>query len=168
MSNVKRMKGKARTALIYFLQPRTIIFFVALLNFGWFFSKSSIVVEFGSNSHTFCQCPWFWEWSLTNLASISLFAAGCLLFANWKGYLAACLISGYQIIDGINFISDNFGFFSGFSQRLQIISESNSAYPVWDLLDVQYLLALVIFVTSLSYLVGNILGRKRTPEISYP
>jgi hypothetical protein len=161
------MKRKARTALIYFLQPRTIIFFVALFNFGWFFSQSSIVVEFGSNSHTFCQCPWFWEWFPTNLASLSLLAASSLLFANWKGYLAACFISGYQIVDGINFISNNFGFFSGFSQRLQIITE-NDSLNVWESLDIQYLLALIIFITALTYLVRSIIVTKRTPTVSYP
>ena len=161
------MKQKVKSALIYFLQPRTIIFFVALFNFGWFFSQSSIVVEFGSNSHTFCQCPWFWEWFPTNLASLSLFAAGCLLFANRQGYLAACLISGYQIIDGINFISNNFGFFSGFSQRLQIITENDSLNG-WESLDVQYLLALIIFITALTYLVRSIVDSKRTPSVTFP
>ncbi len=162
------MKRRFKIALIYVLQPRTIIFLVALFNFVWFFSQSYIVVEFGSNSHTFCYiCPWYWDWSLTNLPSLSLMATICLFVAQWKGYLAASIISGYQIIAGINFISDNSGFFSGFSQRLQIISESD-AINVWELLDVQYLLALVIFVTALIYLVKYSVVVKQKPIKSYP
>ncbi len=163
------MKRKVKIALIYIFQPRTIIFFVALFNFIWFFSKSRIVVEFGSRSISFCiVCPWYWDWSLTNLPSLSLIAAVCMLFARWKGYLAACLISGYQIIEGINWLSNTSGFLGGFSQRLEVISESNSTYPVWDLLDVQYLLALIIFVTALTCLARSIIDTKRTPVVSYP
>jgi hypothetical protein len=162
------MKGKVRTALIYVIQPRTIIFFIALFNFVWFFSKSRIVVEFGSTAISFClYCPWYWDWSLANLPSLSLIAAICLLFARWKGYLAACIISGYQIIDGINWLSRFRSFSSGFSQRLEVISESNLT-NIWELLDIQYLLAMIIFITALTYLVVNILDRKRTPGISYP
>ena len=169
MSNVKSMKRKVRTALTYILQPRTIIFLVALFNFIWFFSKSRFVVEFGSRGISFCGiCPWYYEWSLTNLASLSLIAASCMLFARWKGYLAACLISGYQIIEGINWLSNASGFLGGFSQRLEVFSESDSVNPIWELLDVQYLLALVIFVTALAFLAGSIIGTKRTPTVSYP
>ena len=169
MFNVKSMKRKVRTAMIYILQPRTIIFLVALFNLIWFFSKSRFVVEFGSRGISFCGiCPWYYEWSLTNLASLSLVAASCMLLARWKGYLAACIISGYQIIEGINWLSSVSGFLGGFSQRLEVISESNSSYPFWDLLDVQYLLALIIFITAIIYLVGSIIGTKRTPAVSYP
>lgn len=91
-----------------------------------------------------------------------------MLFAQWKGYLAACLISGYQIIEGINWLSNASGFLGGFSQRIEVISESNAAYPVWDLLDVQYLLGSVIFITALIYLVKDFIGRKQKPAISFP
>ncbi len=162
------MKRKVKIALIYIFQPRTIIFFVALFNFIWFFSKSSIVVEFGSNGHSFCQCPWFWEWSLANLASLSLFATACMLFARWKGCLITCIISGYQIIEGINWLSKGSGFIGGLLQRLEVISESNSVYPVWELLDVQYLLALIIFIMALLYLAISIFKIKQKPVVSYP
>ena len=162
------MKRKVRTALIYILQPRTIIFLVALFNFVWFFSKSRIVVESGSTGISFClYCVWYWEWSLTNLPSLSLFATFCMLFARWQGYLAACIISGYQIIEGINWLSNASGFLGGFSQRLEVISESDST-NIWEFIDIQYLLALTIFVTALVYLARNIISTKRTPVISYP
>lgn len=163
------MRRKVRTTLIYILQPQTIIFFIALFNFIWFFSKSRFVVEFGSTSISFCYiCAWYYEWSLTNLPSLSLLAAVCMLFARRKGYIAACLISGYQIIEGINWLSSVSGFLGGLSQRIEVISESNSTYPVRDLLDVQYLLALIIFVTALIYLARSIIDTKRTPVVSYP
>ncbi len=163
------MKGKIKTTLLYLLQPRTIIFFVALFNFVWFFSKFRVVVEFGSTSISFCYiCAWYWDWSLTNLPSLSLLAATCLLFSRWKGLLAACLISGYQVIDGIIFVSDASGFRSGFSQRLDIIANLDNEFTnFWDLLDIQYLLALIIFIIASAYLVRSIVGTKQT-VISYP
>lgn len=163
------MKGKIKTILLSLLQPRTIIFFVALFNFVWFFSKSRVVVEFGSTSISFCYiCAWYWDWSLTNLLSLSLLAAACLLFSRWKGYLAACLISGYQVIDGIIFVSDASGFRSGFSQRLDIIANLDNEFTnFWNLLDIQYLFALIIFIIASAYLVRSILGTKPT-AIPYP
>ena len=104
---------------------------------------------------------------MTNLPSLSVIAAFCMLFARWKGYLAACIISGYQIIEGINWLSAGSGFLGGFSQRLEVISESDST-NVWELLDVQYLLALIIFITALTYLVRSVVVTKRAPTVSYP
>lgn len=86
-----------------------------------------------------------------------------MLSARWIGYLAACIISGYQIIDGINWLSNASGFLGGFSERLELISESDST-NIWELLDVQYLLALIIFTVALTYLAGNIVAFKRTPS----
>ena len=127
------------------------------------------MVEFGSNSHTFCYiCPWYWDWSLTNLPSLSLLAAACLLISRWKGYLAACLISGYQVIDGIIFISNASGFWSGLSERLDIIAKLDNEFTYfWNLLDVQYLFALIIFIVASVYLVRSIVGVKQK-TISYP
>ncbi len=167
VSNVKGMKRKFKTALIYILQPRTVVLLVALFNFVWFFSQSSTVVEFGSNTHTFCQCPWYWEWSPFNLASFSLVATVSMFVARWKGCLVACLISGYQVIEGINWLSNASGFLGGFSQRFQVVSDSNLT-NFWELLDVQYLLASIIFIASLIYLAKNIFDTNQKPTISYP
>jgi hypothetical protein len=104
---------------------------------------------------------------LTNLPSLSLLAAACLLFSRWKGYLGACLISGYQIIDGIIFMSNASGFRSGFSERLDIIAKLDNEFTnFWNLLDIQYLLALIIFIIASTYLVKSIVGSKQA-AVSY-
>lgn len=163
------MKRKIKIALIYIFQPRMIIFWVALFNFIWFFFQSRIVVEFGSNSFSFCVvCPWYWDWSFTNLPTLSLLATAFMNFARWKGCLIACSISFYQIVNGIIWVSNTSGFSSGIQQRFQFIKENESAFSFWDLPDVQYLLALLIFITALTYLTKNILDAKQTPKISYP
>lgn len=160
--------AKVKSVMIYILQPRTILFFVALFNFIWFFSQSSMFDGFGSAKISFCAvCPWYWDWSLTNLPSLSLLAIFSMFFARWKGYLAACIISSYQIIDGINWLSRGSGFLGGFSQRLGVISDSDST-NIWELLDVQYFLAVIIFITALLYLVKQFVGTQKAPSASFP
>ena len=162
------MKREIKTVLIYIIQPRTSIFLVALFNFVWFFSQSRPIQHFGSNIITFCCfCSWYWDWSLTNPASLSLIATFFMLFAQWKGYLAACLISGYQIVEGINWLSNASGFLGALPRRLQVISNSNST-NFWELLDIQYLLALIIFTISLIYFVANTFDTKQATATSYP
>jgi hypothetical protein len=169
LSNVKGMRRKVKAAFICIFQPRMIIFMVALYNFIWFFSRSRIIFESGSNGFSFCVlCPWYWDWSLTNLPSLSLAASASMLVARWKGYLIACGISLYQIIDGVIWVSNTSGFSSGIQQRLKFIRENESAFSLWDLPDVQYLLAWLIFITGLMYLTKNILVAKQTPKIPYP
>lgn len=164
------MSQRIKKILIYLYSPRTIIFLVALLNFAWFFSQSSDFHNIGSASPkiSFCAvCPWYWNWSITNLASLSLAAAISILFARWQGYLIACLISSYQIIDWFNWIGGYSSYLSGLVERLRIVSEYDSIY-FWELLDLQYFLALIIFITALIYLVISIFKIKQKPVISYP
>ena len=104
---------------------------------------------------------------MTNLASLSLIATAFMLVARWKFYSIACIISGYQIINEINWLSNASGFLGDLQQRLQVIQDSDST-TIWELLDVQYLLALIIFTTSLIYLAINIFDVKRKPTTSYP
>ena len=165
----KVKNAKIKGLLIYILHPRALLFFVAIFNFVWFFSQSSSVYNFSSEGKiSFCAgCPWYWYWSLTNLPSLSLLAVITMFFARWKGYLAACIISGYQITDGINWLSRGSGFLGGLSQRLDVISESNST-NIWELLDVQYFLAIVIFITALAYLIKEFARPKKVPSTSFP
>ncbi len=161
------MKQGIRKSLVYIIQPRMIIFLVALFNFVWFFSGSSFVHHFGSTKISFCCiCPWYWE--AFNLSYFSLFAALLVVIAKKWSYLLACLVTAYQIIDGINWLSTGSdGFLGGLSQRFEVISESNST-NFWELLDIQYALALIIFITALSYLVISILQTKQKTFASFP
>ncbi|MDQ3801205.1 MAG: hypothetical protein M3384_17425 [Acidobacteriota bacterium] len=160
------MNKRIRRSLIYIFQPRMIILLVALFNFVWFFSGSSFVHHFGSTKISFCYtCPWYWE--AFNLSYFSLFAALLIVIAKKWSYLLACFVTTYQIIEGINWLSAGSGFLGGLSQRLEIISESDST-DFWELLDVQYALALIIFITALSYLVISIFKIKQKPVVSFP
>lgn len=161
------MQPKVKAILIYMLQPRLIILLVALFNFMWFFSYSSFVHHLGSTKISFCAvCPWYWDWSLTNLPTLSLFATISMFIARWKGYLIACIVSGYQIIEGINWLSNSFGFLGNIQQRREVILDSD-LINFWDLLDAQYLLALIIFGMALIYLIINVNKARRTSMISY-
>lgn len=166
MSNVKGMNQRIRKSLIYIFQPRIIIFLVALFNFVCFFSGSRFVHDFGSESITMClYCPWYWE--PLNISYFSIFAAFLIVVAKWWSYLLACFVTTYQIIEGINWLSFGSGFLGGLSRRLEVISESDST-NIWELLDVQYLLALIIFITALLYLVISIFKVKQKPVVSFP
>lgn len=147
------------------ISPRSILFLVAVLNYGWFFSSSNFFEQFGTTGTkiSFCAvCPWYWDWSLANLPSLSLLAAVCLLIGNLRGYLPALLLAGYEVIDGIQWLS-RLGFVRGVSQRLGVFSESD-IYNFWSLLDVQYFFATAIFITAVLYIVREILRpEKRVP-----
>ena len=146
---------------MYIFQPRIIILLIALFNFVWFFSGSSFVYHFGSAAISFCLvCPWYWE--AFNISYFSLFAAFLIVIAKRWSSLLACFVITSQIIEGINWLSAGSGFLRGVSQRLEVISGSNST-NIWELLDVQYALASIIFITALSYLVISI---KQKPDVN--
>src|SRR5687768_13892365 len=160
------MNQRIRKLLIYIFQPRMIIFLVALFNFVWFFSGSSFVHHFGSTIISFCYiCPCYWE--AFNLSYFSLFAAFLIVIAKGWSYLLACFVTTYQIIEGINWFSTGSGFVGGLSRRFEIISERDST-EIWEFLDVQYALALIIFITALSYLVISIFKIKQKSVVSFP
>lgn len=142
------MNQKIETVLRFLVRPRTIIFLVALFNFVWFFAGSSVVYHLGSNHMSFCFiCPWWWDWSFTNAASLSLFAAIVMLFSRRESYLAAMIFSGFAILQGILWITDGPSLPQSLSQRIEVYRES-SLFNIWELLDIQYLLATIIFVMA--------------------
>jgi len=101
-----------------------------------------------------------------NQPSLAFFACICLFLFGWKGKLAACFISGYEIVEGIRWMSAGSGLFDGISERLNIVMTSDSI-QLWELLDLQYLLALVIFIAAFIYLLTDILRTKEMPSGSY-
>ncbi len=158
------MGVKFKTFLQFLVRPRTSLFLVALFNFIWFFSGSSIVYHFDSDAITFCAiCPWWWDWSLTNAPSLSLFASIFLLFSQRLSFLAAMTFSGFSLVNGISWVSSGQGLSAGLSQRYQIIYES-SWLNIWELLDLQYLLAAIIFIAAAIYLVNASVAKKRSPS----
>ncbi|MEP7213205.1 MAG: hypothetical protein ABI791_09030 [Acidobacteriota bacterium] len=160
------MGDQLKTAIRYSLQPLVIIYFVALFNFVWFFSQSWMVESFLSKKISFCVvCPWWWDWSFTNATTFSLIATIFLLVGRWRGYLAACLFSGYQVIVGFSFISGSSGIFGGLSRRFEIVAESN-AINVWELPDVQYVFALIVFITAIVYFAMDVTSAKGKAYVS--
>ena len=91
------MKEKAITVLRGLLTPKTIILALALYNFlvVWVEAK-----KWGSNLICYI-CPWYDPWSFTNEPTRLLLAAcGLCLSMRW-GYLAACVLSGFTLFEGI-------------------------------------------------------------------
>ena len=164
------MNQKLKNLAFHILEPRIILFFVALFNFVWFFSHSSFVHHFGSDTISFCVvCAWYWDWSVSNLPSLSLFATSLFLFGRWQGHLAVSIISGYQIVEGIIWLSRGSGFVNGVQRRYEIIFESNlfeyySLNSFWTLLDVQYLFAVIVFFTAMIYLFLRIIKSRKATE----
>ena len=147
--------------MLYALQTRTVILFLALSNFAWYFPKSKTVQYYGSEVISFCaSCPWYFDGVYANKPFILLFATLFMLFNRWWGYLITAVISGYRVIEGIILISTETGFVGGLSERIELIS-TNFDLMVWRFLDWQYLLALIIFIVALGYLIANVVKIKQ-------
>ncbi len=146
-----------------FLNPKTVLFLVALFNYVWYFSGSESANRLLRDSIVFClYCPWYWDWSFTNPPSLLLIAAVCLLYGRWQGYLAAVLTSVYIVLEGIAWMSDQFGSFSGIAERIDIAYQ----YPnlLWEMRDWQYLFGCVMLAVSIIYLIFEI--RHRSQRLS--
>ena len=141
---------KLKEIINFLNKPQVIIFVIACGNFLYFFTKSNTYQSIGSHGIDFCAyCPWYWDWSLINLPSLSLLATLCLNFRNYKLSLIACLISSYEVVQGIIWIFGTKGFIEGLKSRLDIIQNFNYEYgEIQDLLDFQYLFALIILLIS--------------------
>jgi hypothetical protein len=144
--------AKAKTFILRF---RTLVFLIALFNFAWFFSGSSFIHHLGTNAITLCMvCEWWWDWSLTNATSLSLFATIALLFAKRAGDAAAFVLSGVAFFQGLQWLSNGPGLLAELTQRYQILAESTHI-NVWELPDIQYLFALFICITAAIFLVRS-------------
>lgn len=154
------MKQKIKEVLFYALQPRIIILFVALCNFVWYFPKSKAVKEFGSDVISFCAtCAWYFDGAHAGKPFLLLFAALFMLSNRWWGYLTTVVISGIYVIEGIIWIHSGSGFWDGVSRRIEIISTLD--VKIWEFLDWQYLLALIIFLIASGYLIASIVKIKQ-------
>lgn len=150
------MKQKSKKILLYAVSLRAAIIFAGLCNFVWYFSHSMAVKESGSDVISFCvACAWYWEGAHAAKPFILLYATLFMVSGRWWGYLITAVISGYEVIEGIIWVSQGAGFVSGLSQRIEFISTSVYS-KIWEFLDWQYVLALIIFITSSGYLIAGI------------
>ncbi|MCU1288007.1 MAG: hypothetical protein JWN60_236 [Acidobacteria bacterium] len=134
---------------------------VALCNFVWYFPKSKTVQEFGSDAISFCAaCAWYLDGVHAIKPFWLLFATLFMVFNRWWGYLVTVVISGIYVIEGIIWVSRGKGFVGGISERIEIISTLSQA-KIWEFLDWQYLLALIIFITASGYLIAGIAKTKQ-------
>lgn len=158
------MKQKTLQIINFIIQPKFFIFLTALFNFIWYFSQSKAVKEFGSTAISFCgTCAWYYYGIYSGLPFILFIAGLCLLVDRWWSYLLSMVISGFQVIVGINWVTDNSGFISGVIRRYELIS-TNIDSELWQFLDWQYVLALIIFLTALVCLIVNLI-KTRTKKI---
>ena len=155
------MKQKLKTILLYSLMPRILMLLLALCNFVWYFPKSKTVIEFGSSAIGFCAvCAWYFDGPHAAKPFWLLFAAMFMLANRWWGYLVTVVFSGVYFIEGIFWIWNREGFLSGILERIEIISSLDG--ELWQFLDWQYLLALIIFITASGYLIANLFWIKQT------
>ena len=78
-----------------------------------------------------------------------------MLFDCWWGYLITVVISGFLAIEGIIWVSRGKGLVGGIAERIELISTELDA-KLWEFLDWQYLLALIVFITASGYLIARI------------
>ena len=138
---------------------RTIIVLVSFFNFFWFFYQSKLNEPLG------CYiCPWYHDWSWTNPPALILLAAVGLLFNRWEGHLWSMLVSGYlvggRIYEALQ-LSDPVKEYSVF---LQIITSHESGF-VLQILEIQYFLALVVFLFSMSLLLIGVFYYRKTEAV---
>jgi hypothetical protein len=112
------------------------------------------------------MCPWYFDGSDTIKPFLLLITALFMLPDRWWGYLTAAVISGGLTVEGIIWVSRGSGFVSGLSRRIEYIS-TNVDSEIWQFLDWQYLLALIIFVIALGHLIVIIVKTRRNTINSY-
>ncbi len=155
MISLQNTGQKNKRFLIFIFRPEFLIFFLALFNFFWFYFHSRMFQEIGSTAIGFCAaCSWYWN--SINLPFLLLLAAFFLLFDKVISYLTAAIISGYLVVEGINWVSGVNGFFNGVSRRFESISNYDGS-ELWSFLDWQYLLALIITVMALGNIIAKII-----------
>lgn len=155
------MNLNIKQILISVLQLKFFILLIAFLDFVWYFFHSKAAEKNVSDAITFCaSCPWYYDGADAGKPFILLFATLFMVYDRWWCYLIAAVISGYEVIEGIIWISSGTGFVGGLSERIDLISRDFDLM-VWRYLDWQYLLALIIFIVALGYLIVNIIKTKQ-------
>jgi hypothetical protein len=124
-----------RIALNKYVNPKSIIFGLAVFNFVLFWYTANTMPG------ACVACPWFYPWSYFNEPSLLLFGAVFLMFSRKLCYVVALSVSGYLIGDLIYRVwtyplnlADLF-FFSPYDEIVY----------AWQ---IQYLLALTLFVIA--------------------
>jgi hypothetical protein len=77
------------------------------------------------------------------------------------------IVSGYAVLQGILWIADGPSLSQSLSQRYQVYSES-TLFNIWELLDIQYLLASIIFIMAATCLVKAVVTNNPSPDESLP
>jgi len=139
------------------VNPRTILFLTASLNLLWFLAHSQMIQGLGSSTKiSFCVvCPWYWDLWISSPPVLSCFATGFLLFGRVTTDIFAGLISVYEVVQGYFWVVAGDGFPTSVFDRIEILRTLDSI-AWWELLDLQYAFALVIFVATFIYLVAEI------------
>lgn len=137
------MKLQLRTTLISLFEPRSIILFLALLNFVHIWNQAQ------SMSGIACfVCPWYIPWTFTNEPTLLLLAAIFLRFGKPFASALACILSGYVIANYVYLFSTvNITLL----EHLQYLQKN--AREILVLWDTQHLFATLIFGFTLFYLI---------------
>jgi hypothetical protein len=132
------------TILSNIFQPKSIIFGLALFNFFYIYSKTLPVFQ-TSGKITFYNKQWYETFDFFYV--VVLLIAACLLITGKKwSYLAAMILSGVIVIEGI-IQSFRFSFFEVWNYvqkyELDILTQ-------WE---IQFILAVIIFSFTLFYFI---------------
>lgn len=150
--HLSTIKHIVSMAVKSFLTLRSLLLLLALYNFLLVWSESGGTIS--------CMiCPWYTDWSFANEPSFILLAACALQFRRRLGYFVAVVASGVVVVRGLSFSLEIFRqeFWGPFDIPTTLYRNPFLYLPV------QYVFALVIFVTA-AYLQIRISRRQQGPK----
>ena len=143
---------KQKLKLILFYLPKIIIFGLALLNFSYI--QSHMPVRTGTAISFPAYTPWY-ETSDFSYVLIILAASVSLLVSNRTSYIIAGVLSAY--IAGI-------GVIQLFIRKMSLLERWQGIQKyemnIFLTIEVQWILAIVVFSFTILYLLRDVLGKK--------
>jgi hypothetical protein len=144
------MKQKLKSILFYL--PKVIIFALALLNF--FYIQSHIPVRTGTAISFPAYTPWY-ETSDFSYVLIILAASVFLLISKRGSYLIAGVLSGYIATIGLIHL-----LFRQMSLLERWEGIQKYEMNIFLTIEIQWILAIIVFISTVFYLLQNVLGKK--------
>ena len=142
------MKQSLKSKIIYL--PKIIIFGLALLNFFYVKSHTSLTIFSGGKLSFPAYTPWY-ETSDVNVIWIILAASICLLISRRSSYLIAGVFSGYFTIIGfIHLFLRNMTLLERWQGIRRVETDVFLAY------EVQWILAATVFSATVFYLIREV------------
>lgn len=148
------MNRPFKTTLVHLLEPRSIIFGLALFNFILIWVEAR---ELATSGIACVVCPWYHPWSYDNEPTRLLIAASSLLLKRTWSNLVAFAVGGYMISYYIYLFE-----MSGVTLLQEWRYMQKYEPYIVGSFDSQYILALIVSILAGFYLMRDGLRRSRS------